>query len=168
MLVILLSLTMLTKTFFSTSDSIPIIIPTSTSNQIMLYQALPSYSHNTPQNQVISASINAKYLPTPEPTTAPVPSSQQLSTLFDTYSTQYHVDKHLLIKIAQCESKLNPNAGTLYKGLFQFSERTWIAWRKRLNADPNPSLRFNAEESIKTAAYMIAQGQISAWPTCSK
>jgi hypothetical protein len=35
-----------------------------------------------------------------------------------------------------------------------------------MGLDSNPDLRFNADESIKTAAFKIAHGGIGAWPNC--
>jgi soluble lytic murein transglycosylase-like protein len=84
------------------------------------------------------------------------------------YSDQYHVDENELKKIAQCESGFNPNSNNsgLYLGMFQFAASSWSSARSRMGLDPNPDLRTNAEESIKTAAYMIANGGINAWPNC--
>jgi hypothetical protein len=35
-----------------------------------------------------------------------------------------------------------------------------------MELDPNPDLRYNAEESIKTAAYLISIGKTYLWPNC--
>jgi len=79
----------------------------------------------------------------------------------------YGVDKNILERLANCESHFNPNAimGD-YVGMFQFSVNTWINYRNRLGQDPNPELRKNAEESIKTAAFVISLRGTSAWPRC--
>jgi soluble lytic murein transglycosylase-like protein len=75
----------------------------------------------------------------------------------------------MLVKIAVCESKLNPYARSLdYGGLYQFSTNTWINTRRTMNLDQNPDLRFNPEESIKTAAFKISTGGINAWQNCIK
>ncbi len=119
--------------------------------------------------------------PTPEPTATPtvipsptptaIPTSTpvtDLESLFTKYSSQYSVSKDLLEKIAQCESGKNPNASYLsYLGMFQFGPDTWSSIRTRMNLDPNPDLRTNAEEAIKTAAYKISIGGQSAWPNCN-
>jgi hypothetical protein len=95
--------------------------------------------------------------------------TDDLETLFTTYSTAYHVDKTLLEKIAQCESGKNSNAlNGDYTGMFQFATSSWISVRATMGLDTNPDLRKNAEEAIRTAAYMISQGRASAWPTCSR
>lgn len=54
----------------------------------------------------------------------------------------------------------------MYVGMYQFAAQTWQSTRTAMGLDPNPELRMNAEESIKTAAYKIANGGIQAWPNC--
>lgn len=106
--------------------------------------------------------------PTPLPTRVPV-TNQQLEDWFTGYSNNYSVDKEKLKKIAYCESKFNANAvNGDYAGLFQFSKNTWEITRRQMNLDNNPNLRFNAEESIKTAAFKISAGGISAWKNCAQ
>lgn len=103
----------------------------------------------------------------PTPTPQPIVTSSDLETLFNQYSSQYNVDSQLLKKIAQCESGFNTNAAFLdYGGMFQFSSSSWSSTRVAMGQDPNPELRFNAEEAIKTAAYKISQNGVSAWPNC--
>lgn len=112
--------------------------------------------------------------PTPTPTDNPTPTpvtvpSQYLDDLFNKYSQIYSVDKYILTKIANCESHFNPGAATnLYGGMYQFTESLWVSTRNLMGEDSNPDLRFSAEESIKTAAFMISQGHIGKWPACSK
>jgi soluble lytic murein transglycosylase-like protein len=54
-----------------------------------------------------------------------------------------------------------------YGGLFQFGSITWKNIRKEIGEDPNPDLRFNAEEAVQTAAYAISKGKKSSfWPNC--
>jgi hypothetical protein len=79
----------------------------------------------------------------------------------------YVVSKDLLQKIADCESEFNTNATNGdYAGMFQYSTLAWKAARGRIGLDSNPSLRFNAEESIKTAAHEIQTRGTSSWPNC--
>ena len=108
--------------------------------------------------------------PTPTVTVAPQPTtttSTDLETLFGTYSAQYSVDEGQLKKIAGCESGFNSAADTgLYAGMFQFSAGTWTSTRTAMGLDPNPDLRKNAGEAIRTAAFMLARGQQNAWPNC--
>ncbi|CAN5142203.1 hypothetical protein BH09PAT1_BH09PAT1_0120 [soil metagenome] len=104
-------------------------------------------------------------LPTATPT--PISTTNDLGTLFDTYSQKYGVDKELLKKIALCESGFNTNASFInYKGLFQFSEESWRITRNMMGEDINIDLRTNPVEAIKTAAYKISQSGEAAWPNC--
>lgn len=110
--------------------------------------------------------------PTPTQTPTPTPiiiASASLDELFAKYSSEYGVDKELMKRIAYCESGLNPAAATnLYAGLYQFSESLWISTRTLMGQNNDPNLRFNAEESIRTAAFMISQGHLNIWPNCNK
>lgn len=104
--------------------------------------------------------------PTPTPTPWPVTSSQ-LDSWFDAYAHHYSVDRNLLFKIAACESELKPNAKNgPYGGMYQFSSSSWQSTRAAMNEDGNPDLRFNPEESIKTAAFKISTAGPAAWPNC--
>jgi hypothetical protein len=107
---------------------------------------------------------------TPSPTLAPIIIlPKDLDDLFTKYSDEYSVDKELLKKIANCESSLNPNSATdLYAGLFQFAEPIWIQTRNLIGLNPDVNLRFNAEESIRTAAFMVSQGHLGIWPNCGR
>ncbi|OGD62471.1 hypothetical protein A2160_00095 [Candidatus Beckwithbacteria bacterium RBG_13_42_9] len=90
-----------------------------------------------------------------------------LDQYFETYASQYQVDCNQLKSIAHCESGFNPNAvNDIYSGLFQFSPSTWQVNRNRMGLDPNPDLRYSAEEAIKTAAFKISQDGTGAWPVC--
>lgn len=109
-------------------------------------------------------------IPDPTATTTPTPtlaSAPDLEALFQKYSTEYTVAKDLLKRIAACESGFNSQADTgLYVGMFQFASQTWINARNSIGLDPNPDLRKNPEESIRTAASMIQRGQQNAWKNC--
>jgi len=87
---------------------------------------------------------------------------------FGKYSSQFGVDPELLKRIANCESSFNPNARNLdYGGMYQFSEESWISTRIGMGQNTDPALRFNAEESIKTAAYKLSlPNGANAWPSC--
>jgi soluble lytic murein transglycosylase-like protein len=112
--------------------------------------------------------------PTPTPTATPAPqpittAPTDLDSLFSRYSDEYHIDRELLKRIAACESGFNTtshNTAHGYAGMYQFAESSWTAVRTRMGADTNPELRFLAEESIRTAAYHIANGGRGAWPSC--
>lgn len=104
---------------------------------------------------------------TPTPTRIPIASPSELDAFFSKYSEEYHVDKELMKRIAKCESGFNSQSDTgTYAGMFQFAAQTWISARSRMGLDSNPDLRKNAEESIRTAAFMIGSGQQNAWANC--
>lgn len=108
--------------------------------------------------------------PTIEPTSTPIPDSTDIESLFTRFSNEYVVDKELLKKIANCESGFNTNAsgaGGQYVGMFQFSEGAWITARTKMGQNSDTNLRSNAEESIKTAAFLITEHQTHLWPSCS-
>lgn len=124
---------------------------------------------NTPTpTPTITPTPTPTEIPTPTPEPAPQPNGTDLDNWFTKYAEEYHIDRALLHKIAECESKFNTNANFrgMYVGMYQFGEQTWISTRTAMGQDPNPDLRINAEESIKTAAFKIAQGGAGAWPNC--
>lgn len=107
--------------------------------------------------------------PTPSPAPPPVVAPADLDPLFSKYSSEYGVDKELLKRIAQCESHMNSGAvNGDYGGMYQFATQSWISTRGAMGQNTDPSLRFNAEESIKTSAYKISKGGIGAWPNCNR
>lgn len=122
-------------------------------------------------------------LPTPEPTPEPTaepepesqvdmsqPSSEKLNKYFQEYAEMFGIDVDLLVKIAQCESGFNTtshNEKYDYAGMYQFSAGTWQSNRNAMGEDPNPDLRFNAKEAIKTAAFLIKNRGAGAWPSCN-
>jgi hypothetical protein len=95
---------------------------------------------------------------------------EALNDLFTRHAQTYHVNPDVLRKIAKCESNFNPNAigSGIYGGLFQFHPSTWISERRRQGWDTSTELRFNAEESIKTAAVKISRDGTGAWPICGR
>lgn len=109
---------------------------------------------------------------TPKPTNTPIPipyTAVDINHWIDFYSNKESVNKDLLRKIAWCESKFNPLAvNGIYVGLFQFAPNTWMTLRRILNLNTDISLRFNPEESIRTAAFKLALNGLAAWPNCSK
>lgn len=109
-------------------------------------------------------------LPTATPSPLPTPTSMPQSSYesdFDSASSQYNVSKDKLKKIAMCESGINPAAvNGPYGGMFQFASDTWVSTRRQMGRDENPELRFNAKESIDTAAYKISIGGENAWVNC--
>lgn len=113
--------------------------------------------------------IKPKTTATPTPMSAVQSSSPQTNfdELFAKYGAQYGVDPEKLKSIASCESGFDPNQVTgIYGGLFQFSSVAWSEARARIGMDGTDSLRFNAEESIRTAAHEIQYKGTSGWSDC--
>lgn len=128
-----------------------------------------------PEKPQVIALNTAIAKPTPPPTTPvptprpPVAAPADLEPLFNTYASAFNVEANKLKAIANCESHFNPGANSgLYGGMYQFSASTWASTRNAMGQDPNPDLRFSAEEAIETAAFKIAAGGIRAWPVCGK
>lgn len=144
----------------------PTAIPTATPTPI-----LPQPKADRPLAETETPAPTPTTTPTSTPTQATQlqPSSGDLDSFFSRYSDEYNVDKELLKRIAACESGFNAssyNTAYDYGGMYQFASGTWSTVRGRMGADPNPEFRFSAEESIKTAAYHIANGGQGAWPNC--
>lgn len=110
--------------------------------------------------------------PTPSPTPTPTPypvTAQQLDAWFTQYANHYSIDRSLLWNIAACETGLRNDAvNWIYGGMFQFSPNTWEANRSLMGLDTNPDLRFNPEEAIRTAAFVLSTRGPGAWPHCPK
>ena len=120
----------------------------------------------------------------PEPTKAPdikpvsvtavrvsrkVTPPEEVTVLIERYSSQYGINKDMMINIAHCESGFRANATNgPYAGLYQFVSSTWASNRRAMGLDPNPELRFNAEEAVKTAAFKMSRDGYGAWPVCQK
>lgn len=108
----------------------------------------------------------------PAPTVIPTPvvtSDRGLEELFIKYSSTFSIDKNLIEKIANCESHFGTGAKNgPYAGMFQFDLPIWTSTRNLMGLDPNPDLRYSAEESIKTAAFLISQNHKTLWPVCGK
>jgi hypothetical protein len=132
---------------------------------------------NIVKEQLVLPTPTIFMAPSPLPTSIALPTTvtvrpvvfapDDLQGFFETYSAQYAVDKELLKRIARCESNFHASSDTgTYAGMFQFSAGTWASARAAMGLDGNPDLRKNAEESIKTAAFMISRGQARAWPNC--
>lgn len=113
-----------------------------------------------------SSTATPTITPKPLPTATPV-SSQEVNGFIERFSAQYGVDPNVVRHVAICESGFRSNAVQgIYVGLFQFGPTTWKNIRVEFGEDPNPSLRFSAEESVQTAAYAISKGKGGIWPNC--
>lgn len=171
----------------STPTATPTVLPTATPTPTPLptrldsaeRAATPTPFPPTPTPTRLDSTERAA-IPTPTPTEIPTPTptplksvqaivtSEDLENMFATHSSHYSVDKEMLKKIAKCESGFNAAARTsLYGGMFQFSESSWISTRSAMGMDTNTELRFNADEAIKTAAFKISTAGTRAWPSCS-
>lgn len=118
---------------------------------------------NKPKNDSNSTSQSNKLIP-PDITPA---TSQEINGFIERFSAQYNVDPNILRHIAVCESSFNPFAvNRNYAGLFQFAPNTWRSNRVEMGEDADVNLRFNAEEAVQTAAYMLSVGKRSIWPVC--
>jgi len=111
--------------------------------------------------------------PKPKPTNTPTPipqptiTSSEVHSFMERFAGQYGVDVNVLRHIAVCESGFNSLAiNGPYAGLYQFNITTWKNNRRAMGEDVNPDLRFNAEEAIQTAAFLISQGKRNLWPNC--
>lgn len=122
-----------------------------------------------PKKEIVPTE-SATPTPTETPTSTPPPAVSapvDLESLFQRFADEYGVDKEQMKRIAQCESGFNNEASNgNYVGMFQYATSSWSSQRIRMGADPNPDLRRNPEEAIRTAAYHIANSGTSAWPNC--
>lgn len=105
---------------------------------------------------------------TPSPTPPPPPAtSEQIQAFIERFVAQYGVDANVLRHIGVCESGLNPLAiNGPYVGIYQFSSSAWINNRKLMGENTGADLRYNAEESVQTAAYVLSVGKGYLWPNC--
>lgn len=121
----------------------------------------------TPTIVVSAVESTPKPKPKPTPVPQPVVTSQQINEFIERFASQYSVDPNVLRYMALCESGFNPKAYHAgYAGLFQFGPITWKDLRREIGEDPNPDLRYNAEEAVQTAAYTISKGKTALWPNC--
>ncbi len=97
-----------------------------------------------------------------DPGTAPAASNaRDIQGIITAAANEFGADPNQLLRIAKCESGLNPRAsnGTHF-GLFQFNPITYTAYAPRAGAGSD---YWNATNNARTAAYMIAHGQASQW-----
>ena len=139
--------------------------PTATSTLTLTNTPTPSPSP-TP-----TPTLTPSLTPTVTPTSTPIPqppvTSEQIHGFIERFASQYGVDPNVLRHIAVCESGFNPLAANgPYVGLYQFSVSAWQNNRALFGEDPDPALRYDAEESAQTAAYLISIGRGYLWPNC--
>mgnify|MGYP001610795585 CR=1 FL=1 len=111
----------------------------------------------------------------PKPTRAPTPTSkpqpkftpEEIYNFTNQYGGQYGVDPNVIRHVALCESGFKPEAKNyIYAGLFQYDAATLKTFRKKMNEDPYPVLRYNAREAVKTVAFTLSLGYTHLWPNC--
>lgn len=108
------------------------------------------------------------FTPTPTPIPLPTYSSEEIHGFIERFAGQYAVNPNVLRHIAVCESGFNPEAQSLsYAGLYQFGPRSWSRYRVRMGEDASTDLRFNAEEAVQTAAYVLSVNEAYIWPNCA-
>gem|GEM_PF-1365396 len=103
-----------------------------------------------------------KIIVTPSPAT-----SEEVNGYIERFSSQFAVDPDVLRYVAICESGFRSNAvNGPYVGLYQFGSVTWKNIRKEIGENSDPDLRFEAKDSVQTAAYAISKGKGGMWPNC--
>lgn len=129
----------------------------------------------TPTLEPTSTPTPTEFL-TPTPTSAPQPrhvsqpnfTEEEIYNFINRFAGQYGVSPDVLRHIATCESGFNAQSvNGPYVGLFQFSSSSWESNRSQMGEETDPNIRFNAEESVQTAAYVVSKGDTSIWPNCA-
>ena len=98
----------------------------------------------------------------PAPAAAP-PSGGTVADIIAAAAMRYGVNPAYLIRVARCESGLNPrayNPAGPYIGLFQFLPSTFYSYGGRDI--------YSAYDQADVAARMFARGLASHWPVCSR
>jgi len=116
-----------------------------------------------------TATLAIKETPKPTPTSKPQPdfTSEQIYGFTEKYGILYAVDPNVLRHVALCESGFNPRAKNfIYSGLFQYDSNTWRKYRGEIGQDPDPDLRYHAEEAVETTAFALSHGASRLWPNC--
>lgn len=143
------------------SDSLEYISPTQSPT------ATPSPTPKPTSIPLPTTTPKLKPTSTPTPIPPPTITPSEIHALMERFAGQYGIDVNVLRHIAVCESGFKPLASNgPYAGLYQFNITTWQNNRRLMGEDINQDLRFNAEEAIQTAAFLISQGKKSLWPNC--
>jgi hypothetical protein len=156
----------------------PIIIVTAlvtviTLNTLKTQPKVISYNVEIPPTEMPTPTL--KPTPTvrptliPTPTVKPVPkySSEQIYGFTNEFGGKYSIDPNVIRHIGQCESGFNPMAKNyIYAGLFQFDAATWKSFRKMMNKNTDPDLRYDAKEAVETVAFMLSIHRGALWPNC--
>ncbi len=82
-------------------------------------------------------------------------------------SNIYGVDPSKMYKVMICESHGNPNAGTYYKGLYQYSASTWAGASSLYPGGVYAGAAItDGTAQIYVTAWKVSKQGWSAWPTC--
>ena len=156
--------------FWTEPTPAPTLLPTPTNPPTPTLTPSPTLTPTPTITPTSTITPTPSLIPTPTVTSTPPPpppTLEDMETLFNKFSGEYGVDIEILKRIADCETSYNPQARNgPYLGLYQFSENSWISNRTEMGQDTNPDLRLSAEESIKTAAFLISRGKLFLWPNC--
>jgi soluble lytic murein transglycosylase-like protein len=115
-----------------------------------------------------SSSYAPQQAPAPAPAPAPVTtysSGGDIVSIIHAAAAAYGVDGARMVRMAQCESGLNPNAvggGGLYHGLFQFHMGTYNS------TPPGQAGRsvYDPAANAEAAAWLVVNGGWQHWPVC--
>jgi hypothetical protein len=144
--------------------------PTATQTATPTITASPSVKPTVKPTINATSSATPTSTPTQTPTSAPTATYQlsfNATELVNKYAAIYAIEPAILFKIGQCESHFNTNSiSGPYAGIYQFHYNTWQSVRVRMNENPDPALRTNPDESIKTAAFKISKDGTGAWANC--
>lgn len=91
---------------------------------------------------------------------APIPTG--VPELIQYWSEYYSLDGARMLRIAQCESRLDPRAQSRggHYGVYQFLPNTYAANYQAAGAGPD---YWDAGNNVRTAAYMFSIGQAWQW-----
>lgn len=96
----------------------------------------------------------------PKPTTTPKPVGNVEQIIRDA-AEAHGISPDRLVRVARCESTLNPNAKNgQYGGLFQFSDKTWDWFASMRGVGGS---KWNASDAANMAAWAFANGYASHW-----
>ncbi|OGM20136.1 hypothetical protein A2955_01895 [Candidatus Woesebacteria bacterium RIFCSPLOWO2_01_FULL_37_19] len=145
-------------------DIVPTTLPIPTPTFIKL-TSTPT-STNIPPSVKVKTNISVSNI---EIRTEVKKTANEIESLIESYAKFYGVDSIVMKAIARCESGYRPEAvNGPYAGIYQFLASTWNSNRRAMGLDENPQLRFNAEESVKTAAFKMSRDGFGAWPVCGR
>lgn len=114
----------------------------------------------TPKKPVATVPKTTTTVPKNE-TTIQKPISGGIESVIRSAAAEFGVSGDRMVRVARCESTLNPNAKNgQYGGLFQFSDKTfnWFASMSGLGGS-----KWNASDAARMASWAFANGYASHW-----